>query len=144
MSEAHQLITTYQDTGEILVIDDDTSSLFLIKDLLTSMGMGAKVTTVSTALDALEILESRRGTNRFPELLLLDIKMSGIDGFGFLERLHQLNLPRHIEPKVVVLSYYANRTYQERAQELGVSAYLRKPLTREKVLDIIGLRSYSN
>ncbi|KAA3437075.1 response regulator [Rufibacter hautae] len=144
MSEAQQLFTAYQDTGEILVIDDDTSSLFLIKDLLTSMGMGTKVTTASTAQDALDILASRRGTNRFPELLLLDIKMPDMDGFGFLERLHQLNLPRHTEPKIVVLSYYGNRMYQERAQELGVSAYLRKPLTREKVLDIIGLRSYSN
>ncbi|GGK85224.1 response regulator [Rufibacter glacialis] len=135
----HQL-----DAGEILVIDDDSSSLFLIQDLLTSMGLGEKVTTASSAEDALEILAEREGTARYPELLFLDIRMPHIDGFGFLERLDKLRSPNHPTPKVVILSYYGNRLYQEQAEKYGVSAYLRKPLTREKVLDLIEFRSYPN
>ena len=130
--------TTVLDLGEILVIDDDTSSLFLIKDLLSSMGLGDKVTTSTSVPEALSLLQERSGTDKFPDLVLLDIRMPESDGFDFLEKMHSLPLASPA-PKVVVLSYYGNRTYQSRAQALGVSSYLRKPLTREKVLDIINL-----
>lgn len=126
------------DLGEILVIDDDTSSLFLIKDLLISMGLGEKVTTSTNVLDALHLLRERSGTSKFPDLVLLDIRMPDHDGFDFLEQLQTLPLASPA-PKVVILSYYGNRAYLNRAQALGVSSYLRKPLTREKVLDIINL-----
>ncbi|QHL86862.1 response regulator [Nibribacter ruber] len=125
--------------GEILVIDDDASSLYLIKDLLTTMGLGDKVTTTNNVPDALHILSQRAGTEKFPELVLLDIRMPESDGFDFLEKLETLPLQANAAPKVVVLSYYGNRDYQNRAADLGVAAYLRKPLTREKVLDIINL-----
>ncbi|GAB2540536.1 response regulator [Rufibacter soli] len=134
----------YQETGEILVIDDDSSSLFLIEDLLQSLGMGGKVTTATNAADALALIKSRIGTNKFPELLFLDIKMPGIDGFGFLEQLRHMYHPNHAEPKVVVLSYYGNRVYQEQAAQFGVSAYLRKPLTKEKVMDVMDLHTFNN
>ncbi|AMM52627.1 hypothetical protein TH61_17590 [Rufibacter sp. DG15C] len=129
---------TILDLGEILVIDDDTSSLFLINDLLTSMGLGDKVTTTTNVPEALSLLRERSGTAKFPDLVLLDIRMPESDGFDFLEELEALPLASPA-PKVVILSYYGNRTYQSRAEALGVSAYLRKPLTREKVLDIINL-----
>ena len=125
--------------GEILVIDDDASSLYLIKELLASMGMADKVTTVTTVSEAMDVLQERVGTSRFPDLVLLDIRMPNVDGFGFLEQLETMPLPAQAEPKVVVLSYYGNRAYQKRAAEFGVSAYLIKPLTREKMLDIITL-----
>lgn len=126
------------DLGEILVIDDDASSLFLIEDLLTSMGLGGKVTTSTNVPEAISLLRERSGTARFPDLVLLDIRMPDSDGFDFLEQLNTLPLASPA-PKVVLLSYYGNRTYQSRAEALGVAAYLRKPLTREKVLDIINL-----
>lgn len=126
------------------MIDDDSSSLFLIQDLLNSLGMGDKVTTATNAADALAVIKSRIGTDKFPELLFLDIKMPGIDGFGFLEQLRHMYYPSHAEPKVVLLSYYGNRMYQERAAEFGVSAYLRKPLTKEKVMDVIDLHTFNN
>ncbi|MBA9076455.1 MULTISPECIES: response regulator [Rufibacter] len=127
------------DVGEILVIDDDTSSLYLIQDLFQSMGMGSKVTTATSASEALKVLKERAGTAKFPELILLDIRMPEEDGFGFLEKMGKLKLTGPVEPKVVVLSYYGSRTYQERASRLGVAAYLLKPLTKEKVLDFISL-----
>lgn len=125
--------------GEILVIDDDTSSLYLIQELLNSMGMGNRVTTATNVSDAMGVLRERVGTPRYPELVLLDIRMPDVDGFGFLEKLESLSHTGHPEPKVVILSYYGNRTYQERAAEFGVSAYLIKPLTKEKMLDVINL-----
>lgn len=138
MAPENSLFNNVFDLGEILVIDDDTSSLFLIKDLLISMGLGDKVTTSTNVPEALDLLRERSGTARFPDLVLLDIRMPESDGFDFLERMKDLPLASPA-PKVVVLSYYGNRTYQSRAQALGVTAYLRKPLTREKVLDIINL-----
>jgi CheY-like chemotaxis protein len=127
------------DLGEILVIDDDTSSLFLIQDLLHSMGLGEKVTVATNVPDALTVMKERIGTKRFPEVVFLDIRMPEHDGFTFLEKMSVLPYAPHQDPKVVILSYYGNRKYQEQAEQYQVTAYLRKPLTREKVLDIINL-----
>ncbi len=121
------------------MIDDDASSLFLIQDLLTSMGLGDKVTVATNVSDALSLVQNRIGTAQFPDLVLLDIRMPETDGFAFLEKLKTLSCAPHPDPKVVILSYYGNRKYQEQAEQYQVTAYLKKPLTREKVLDIINL-----
>lgn len=124
--------------GDILVIDDDSSSLFLIQDLLTSMGIGEKVTVATSAGDAMRLLRERVGTDNFPSTVFLDIRMPEVDGFGFLEKLENFSYSYHAKPKVVLLSYYGTRAYQEQAEYYGVNAYLRKPLTKEKVLEVLG------
>lgn len=124
-------------TGNILVIDDDKSSLFLVQDLLSSMGLADKVTAVSSAQEAFDVLLRQLGTAQFPAYIILDIMMPNVNGFGFLDKLDNFPLAFHQKPKIILLSYYGNRAYQEQAAMYGVSAYLRKPLTKEKVLEVI-------
>jgi two-component system, cell cycle response regulator DivK len=64
-----------------------------------------------------------------PHLVLLDLKLPGIDGYSLLEQLQQHPQFRHTP--VIVISAYAFEVDQHRALNLGASKYLVKPLKLE-------------
>lgn len=66
----------------ILVVDDDPLCLELVKFILRSAGY--EVDTIDNARGALHLIE-----RHLPDLLLLDVKMPGMDGFSFSEHLRR-------------------------------------------------------
>jgi putative two-component system response regulator len=63
---------------------------------------------------------------RLPDLILLDVCMSGTDGYTVCERLKKLAATRHIP--VVLMSAYIDTEGEARAFEVGASDCLRKPI----------------
>ena len=59
----------------MLIIDDDESVRWLLAEILADRP-GWSITTASSGLEALVSLDAQR-----PDLILLDIKMPGLDGF---------------------------------------------------------------
>jgi len=123
--------------SSVLVIDDDYTSRFLVRNLLATMGIGDQVITATNGLEALELLKERCDTAHFPELVLLDIKMPKSDGFHFLEGFSKLAHANLDNTKVAILSYYGSRKLRERAMLYPVSAYFQKPLTEEKLQSVL-------
>ncbi len=72
-----------------------------------------------------------------PHLLVLDIKMPGIDGFEVLERLKASDLTKDI--KIIVVSGSADPDQRARAMKLGARAYLVKPVELGMVLKELGI-----
>ncbi|WP_377469162.1 response regulator [Pontibacter silvestris] len=68
---------------KVLIIDDDETSIFLTKRILSSMGIGSDVQTALNGLDGLKLLSDAK-KKQLPQLILLDVRMQGIDGFTFL------------------------------------------------------------
>jgi DNA-binding response OmpR family regulator len=81
---------------------------------------------VSTAQDGEQGLQKIKGES--PDLVLLDIMMPVLDGWGVLERLRAMPDPR---PAVVVLSAAAD---PGRAIEMGAAAALSKPFRIDELL----------
>jgi len=108
-----------------LVVDDEA----LARDRLTGFLAGlADVQIVGHAGDgvqALELIEQER-----PDLVFLDVRMPGMDGF---EVLKALRLPL---PHVVLATAYDE--YAIRAFEIGAVDYLLKPLARRRVEEAVG------
>ncbi|MDD2853474.1 MAG: response regulator, partial [Desulfuromonadaceae bacterium] len=71
--------TTNRRSGRILVVDDTTANLQLLTNLLTEHGY-----SVYPASDGELALEFIRKT--LPDLILLDIRMPGMDGFEVCRR----------------------------------------------------------
>jgi len=65
-----------------------------------------------------------------PDVLLLDMRMSGMDGFDVLRALQDLPDP----PRAIALSMHDDPAYVKRAVELGASGYLLKTVGREELL----------
>lgn len=107
----------------VLVVDDDEVVGRSIDRTLTEQGC-----TVRESRDGKEALQEF--TNREYDLVFTDIRMPGMDG------LEVASLMKRMKPgvPVVVITGYGSESNEMRAQELGVSGFLRKPLTPAMII----------
>ncbi|MFL5747475.1 MAG: response regulator [Niastella sp.] len=114
--------------NKILLVDDDATANYLSKELLESLHAANEIETAENCLRALELIRQ----SDCADVIFLDIKMPGIDGFDFLERLKKLSLEKKI--KVVMLTSSVRPEDKLRAFSYkAVIDYLEKPLTPDKV-----------
>jgi len=104
---------------KILIIDDEMDLIKLVKEILESEEF-----EVSGAYDGEEGL--RKAAGEMPDLILLDIKMPGLNGFQVLERLKIDKSTSHIP--VVMLTTSALRRDRDKAFDLGAVDYVIKSL----------------
>ena len=111
----------------ILVVDDE-KNIRRTLDLVLA-GEGFHVRCAESAEEALRIVDA--GTEPV-DLVLLDLKLPGMDGHACLERLRADESTRELP--VVVMSGHASVNDAVRAIKLGASDFIEKPLLRERVL----------
>lgn len=104
---------------KILIIDDEQDLVRLVKEILEMENF-----QVSTAYDGEEGL--RKAISEIPDLILLDIKMPGVNGFQVLERLKIDKATSHIP--VVMLTTSGLRQDRDKAFDLGAVDYVVKSL----------------
>lgn len=102
----------------ILVVDDAPANLQALSALLRTKGYQVRV-----ALDGLHALELLK--RRPPDLVLLDIMMPGIDGFGVLQQMKADAETRYIP--VIMISALSELENVIRCIEMGAEDYLPKP-----------------
>jgi two-component system response regulator YesN len=112
---------------KILIADDEPIVLDSIRQVLKSEADLA-LETAGTGREAIEKAEIFR-----PELVIMDIKMPGINGLEALAEIHRQN-PQAI---LVILSAYENFAYAQEAIRLEVSDYLLKPINKPRIMETI-------
>lgn len=115
--------------GNILIVDDSGTNLFLLQRLLEDEGYSVVITE-----------DSKEGLNYVSKnsdvsLILLDIMMPGLDGFEFMEQLSDNGKLADIP--VVMVTARDDRESQKKAVDLGAKDYITKPLDLQKVISII-------
>lgn len=124
----------------VLLVDDDPTTNFLNKLLLTRMGVAEQVLVAENGERALRTLDQ---TCRVPEnptcprLILLDMNMPVLNGLGFLEAYMQMPLAQRQAIVIVMLTTSLHPLDLARAQELPIASFLNKPLTQEKVTALL-------
>ncbi len=109
--------------GRILMVDDEQDLLDLSAILLRREGV--EVATCVGGKAALTLLN-----NEEFDLILLDLRMPGLDGLGFLERFKK----QQRREEVVILTAYADVESAVKAVKLGAYGYLSKPFDTGEVL----------
>jgi len=104
---------------QVLVVDDKASSRELIRTVLERSGYG-----VIEAGDGREAVRIAR--QAAPDLILLDLQMPALDGFGALGELR--NEPRFASLPIVALTASAMQGDREKAIAAGFTSYLSKPV----------------
>jgi len=102
---------------KILVVDDEHDVCDFVKNFFEERGY-----SVLTALDgeaALEIIKKEK-----PELVLLDIKMKGMDGIAVLKHIKDIDK----DVKVVMVTALEDPAKVDEACRLGACDYITKPL----------------
>lgn len=122
----------------VWVVDDDPIARLLIRKLLERENMGQGLRELQNgqqALDAfLSILESE--VEEIPPLILLDLNMPVMDGWGFLDACCQNLKPT--KTKIIVLTSSINPQDEAKAESYSeIKGFLRKPLNIEELKTLI-------
>ncbi len=108
--------------ASVLVVEDDRDVLGLIEEFLSESGFS--VSTARSGASALTLLE-----REVPSAILLDLRMSEMDGAEFLRRLRErLTAP----PPVVIVS--GGLRGREEAEQLGAREFVAKPFELDDLL----------
>ena len=111
--------------GQILVVDDQAANLRVVSSLL--MREGYSVTTAANGDEALA-----RYAESVPDMILLDMRMPGMDGFEVLAALREQD-PAMQVPVVFVTAAH-DRDLLLRAFDVGAVDYVTKPFLPEELL----------
>jgi signal transduction histidine kinase/DNA-binding response OmpR family regulator len=123
-----------------LVVDDNRTNRRILEGMLKRWEMNAA--SVEGAEEALEQLCAALAMGDPFELILTDMHMPKMDGFALVERIRQR--PELSAATIMMLTSAGHRGDAARCEELGVSAYLLKPirqsLLREAVARVLGTK----
>jgi signal transduction histidine kinase/CheY-like chemotaxis protein len=119
----------------VLIVDDNATNRRLLQEMIQGWGMNP--TLVESGLNALALLASTHTSGKDFPLVLLDAHMPEMDGYKIAEGIK--NDPRLGKPEVVMLTSVGLRGDGAKCRELGISAYLTKPIKRSDLLDVIKL-----
>jgi DNA-binding response OmpR family regulator len=107
----------------VLVVDDDEDIADMMEMILENQGY-----SVNKIIRAEEVLGIKED---LPDLILLDIWMSGIDGRDICRHLKNQPLTKHIP--IILIS--ANRDVQEIATTAGANDFICKPFDMDELLE---------
>jgi DNA-binding response OmpR family regulator len=109
-------------TASVLVIDDDSDVRALVTTLLGRAGY--LVSEAENGRAALKVLYGQR-----PDLVVLDVNMPDLDGWGTLARIRELS-----DVPVIMLSARGEELEKVRALRAGADDYVTKPFGRQELL----------
>ncbi|MCH5287894.1 MAG: sporulation transcription factor Spo0A [Christensenellaceae bacterium] len=109
------------ETIRVLIAEDNALQRSLLADGLDGHSGIQIVGAAANGLDALEMIQRLH-----PQVLLLDMVLPSLDGFGLLEKLQQF--PASQRPAVIATTSLGRDDFITRAMELSVAYYMVKPL----------------
>lgn len=125
---------------EVLLVDDGRGTNALNKRLLVDMGVVEKVSTVVNGQLALDYLTTKNEDDQYPtpDVIFLDINMPVMDGYQFLNHYNDLETVNKSKMSIFMLTTSVSKADMEKATSYStVKGYQIKPLTKEKINDII-------
>lgn len=119
----------------ILVIDDHPAICFAVKAILAPLAENS-IHTAASGASALSAIKAHR-----PDLVILDIMLSRMDGFQLLQHLRRQGL----ELRVIVYTSLPTETYAARAMRAGAAAFFNKAADIRQLLPLcqLVLQGYS-
>ena len=116
----------------VLAVDDNATARQIVRGMLEAMNFTVDV--ASSGADALRQLAAA-GERPFG-LVMLDWKMSGLDGFQTLEAIRADPLT-YGRPKIVMITAYGREEVMKRVQAAHLDGFLIKPVTQSTMFDAI-------
>lgn len=122
---------------KIIIIDDDPIHHKMINLLINLSELEIQQKSFFQASDALSYILENNDIETLPDLILLDLSMPLVSGWGFLE-IFETMVPRLIKPvDVIILTSSISTDDKERASNYNcVKGFFSKPLTEAILKDI--------
>jgi PAS domain S-box-containing protein len=117
----------------VLVVDDNATNRSILDEMLRNWRMNPAM--ADSGPSALEMLAKARKAGEPFRLLLCDVNMPDMDGFELVKKIKQC--PDLESPTIMMLTSLGERGDATRCRELGISAYLTKPIKQSALLNAI-------
>lgn len=114
---------------KILTVDDSRTILKMLDVTLSSAGY--EIEQAEDGLFGLAALEEFD-----PDVIITDINMPRLDGFGFIERVRRNDRYRGVP--ILVLTTESGADKKDRARKAGATGWIVKPFDPSKLIDAIG------
>jgi two-component system sensor histidine kinase/response regulator len=118
---------------KVLIVDDNRTNRRILEGLVTRWGMIP--TSASDGEEALVLYTAADAANSPFSLILTDMHMPKMDGFGLVERLREKN--GLASSTIMMLTSGGQRGDAQRCGELGISAYLLKPIRQSELREAV-------
>jgi len=116
-------------SGYLLIVEDDLDILKLLDTTLTFSGY--RVVTTRNGREGLEAIQKER-----PAIVIADIMMPKLDGFGLVHRM-RINPETRDIPVVFITATYVAREDKEFALNIGATRFIQKPVDLEMLRETI-------
>ena len=114
---------------KIGIVDDNQDFCEVVRDYLNKQN---NIEVIFTAPDGIKAIEYLENENTCPDILILDLIMPHMDGFGVLEHLGSKELNKY--PRVIMTSAVGQDSIIQKAMELGAQYYLVKPVNMKLLI----------
>lgn len=139
ISEPDMPVSEAQVRGRVLVVDDEKSICSFMSALLQRAGHEARA--VTSGAEAIAI-----ANDGWPDLVILDLVMAGMDGFETARRLKRSPQTAHIP--IVMVTVLGDRESRLRGLEVGAEDFLTKPIDPAELLirvrNLLRLKDYGD
>lgn len=113
---------------KVLTVDDSRTILRMLSATLADVGI--ETIQAENGLEGLEKLEQC-----IPDVIITDINMPKLDGFGFIERVRKKRHYRGIP--ILVLTTESDIQKKDRARKAGATGWIVKPFDPQKLIEAI-------
>ncbi|MCL6547686.1 MAG: response regulator [Alicyclobacillus sp.] len=118
---------------KVLVVDDQLGIRMLLQEALGNEGHD--VFQAPNGPAALDIIRREN-----PDLILLDMKIPGMDGLEILRNIRKLD----IDTKVIMMTAYGELDLIQEAMELGALAHFTKPFDIDELRQVVNAHLYED
>lgn len=123
----------------IAIVDDDEIFVYLTRKAIDQAMIVEEIKVFGNGRDAINFLkENASNPELLPEIILLDLSMPVMDGWQFLEEFHVIK-PK-VEKKIIIYIVTSSISPDDIRRSKGyneVSDYIIKPITKEKLIEIL-------
>lgn len=116
---------------KILLVDDEPITRLDLKMMLESYGFEV-AGQAADGLDAIELCKKVK-----PDVVLMDIKMPGVDGLKATKIIKQESYAK----EVILITAFSDKQYVEKAMEHGAYSYIIKPITENNLMPMLQVAS---
>lgn len=117
---------------KICIADDEKYVLKSITQRVESSGLELEVAgTARNGVEALELYDRIK-----PDIYFVDINMPVVNGLDLIDRIRRKD-PETVT-RFIIISGYDDFAYMKRAIQLGVTNYIKKPISQQEFTDMIG------
>ena len=117
----------------VLLVDKNPTSRFILHEILESWDMNPE--SLEDAFKALHEIKESIQKKKLYNLLLIDVEISGMDVMEFIKEIR--GIEEYKKVPIILLGSLENQEFKKKAEQVGISHYILKPVSRSTLFNAI-------